>query len=125
MDKPYAAAGLPPPKIPEMDLNYHRDLLTQPLRTDLAPLDVVMPNGPSFTIEGNLIKWQKWHIRISFNYREGLVLHNVGCAVYHSARGGLCFTPFLGVTVPCSLPIIGHNLHVSLQETRHSCKMVI
>jgi Cu2+-containing amine oxidase len=29
-------------------------------------------------IEGNLIKWEKWHIRTSFNYREGLVLHNVG-----------------------------------------------
>ena len=30
-------------------------------------------------VEGNLIKWQKWHIRHSFNYREGLVLHDVGC----------------------------------------------
>jgi primary-amine oxidase len=29
-------------------------------------------------LEGNLIKWEKWHIRTSFNYREGLVLHNVG-----------------------------------------------
>ena len=31
-------------------------------------------------VDGNLIKWQKWHIRHSFNYREGLVLHDVGCA---------------------------------------------
>lgn len=29
-------------------------------------------------VEGNLIKWERWHIRTSFNYREGLVLHNVG-----------------------------------------------
>ena len=29
-------------------------------------------------VEGNLIKWQKWQIRTSFNYREGVVLHNVG-----------------------------------------------
>lgn len=28
-------------------------------------------------MEGNLIKWQRWQIRISFNWREGLVLHNV------------------------------------------------
>lgn len=34
--------------------------------------------GPSFTVEGNLVKWQKWHLRIGFNSREGLVLHNVG-----------------------------------------------
>ena len=31
-------------------------------------------------MEGNLIKWQKWHIRLGWNYREGVVLHNVGCA---------------------------------------------
>jgi primary-amine oxidase len=29
-------------------------------------------------VEGNAISWQKWHMRISFNWREGLVLHNVG-----------------------------------------------
>ena len=29
-------------------------------------------------VEGNSIKWQNWHIRHSFNYREGLVLHDVG-----------------------------------------------
>lgn len=29
-------------------------------------------------LEGNLVKWQKWHIRLGFNYREGVVLHNVG-----------------------------------------------
>ena len=36
-------------------------------------------------MDGNLIKWQKWHIRISFNYREGLVSERQqrGC---HAAR---------------------------------------
>ncbi|KAK9822350.1 hypothetical protein WJX74_010562 [Apatococcus lobatus] len=29
-------------------------------------------------VHGNDIDYQKWHIRIGFNYREGLVLHNVG-----------------------------------------------
>lgn len=29
-------------------------------------------------MDGNLIKWQKWQVRVSFNWREGLVLHNVG-----------------------------------------------
>ena len=28
-------------------------------------------------MEGNLIRWQRWEVRISFNYREGLVLHDV------------------------------------------------
>lgn len=29
-------------------------------------------------MEGNLIKWQKWHIRIGFTWREGLVIYNAG-----------------------------------------------
>ena len=28
-------------------------------------------------MEGNLVKWQKWHIRIGFTWREGLVIYNV------------------------------------------------
>lgn len=39
---------------------------------------MVQPEGASWTLEGNLIKWQKWHVRMSFNYREGLVLHDIG-----------------------------------------------
>ena len=31
-------------------------------------------------VNGNKVTWEKWHIRTSFNYREGLVLHDVGCA---------------------------------------------
>ena len=68
-----------PPPVPDLNINYHRNLMEKEWRTGLKPLNIVQPEGPSFTVEGNLIKWQKWHIRISFNSREGLVLHNVGC----------------------------------------------
>ena len=37
-----------------------------------------MDEGVLSQVEGNLVKWERWHIRTSFNYREGLVLHNVG-----------------------------------------------
>lgn len=47
------------------------------LRTDLKPYNVVQPEGPSFTCNGNEISWQKWKFRVSFTPREGLVLHNV------------------------------------------------
>lgn len=46
-------------------------------RKDLKPLRVVQPEGASFTIEGDVIKWQKWEMRSSFNYREGIVLHDI------------------------------------------------
>ena len=47
-------------------------------RTGLKPLNVVQPEGPSFSVDGNMVRWQKWSMRVSFNYREGLVLHTVG-----------------------------------------------
>lgn len=48
------------------------------LRGDLEPLQVVQPNGPSFKIsKDRVLKWQKWHMRLGFNYREGLVLRDV------------------------------------------------
>lgn len=48
------------------------------LRTDLEPLHVVQPNGPSFEItKDRVVKWQKWQIRVGFNYREGLVLRDI------------------------------------------------
>jgi primary-amine oxidase len=48
------------------------------LRTDIRPLDITQPSGPSFVLEGNLLRWQKWSMRVGFNYREALVLHTVG-----------------------------------------------
>ncbi len=47
------------------------------LRTDLKPLDIVQPEGPSFQVDGNVITWQKWHLRVSVNPIEGLVIHDV------------------------------------------------
>ncbi|MEM1506059.1 primary-amine oxidase [Domibacillus sp. 8LH] len=48
------------------------------VRTDVKPLDIIQPEGPSFEINGHHIKWQKWDFRISFTPREGLVIHSVG-----------------------------------------------
>ncbi|MGL4294572.1 MAG: primary-amine oxidase, partial [Aestuariivirga sp.] len=49
----------------------------QGLRGDVKPLGIVQPEGPSFTVEGQLVRWQKWHIRVGFNVREGLVLYDI------------------------------------------------
>ncbi|KXZ45138.1 hypothetical protein GPECTOR_58g587 [Gonium pectorale] len=56
--------------------NYHTALQTE-VRTDLKPLNVVQPEGPSFTVDGNLVRWHNWSFRLGFNYREGVVLHDV------------------------------------------------
>ncbi|HEY3772837.1 MAG TPA: primary-amine oxidase [Solirubrobacteraceae bacterium] len=50
----------------------------QRLRDDIKPLEIVQPAGASLQVDGNLVRWQKWSVRVGFNYREGLVLHTVG-----------------------------------------------
>jgi primary-amine oxidase len=47
------------------------------VRTDLKALEITQPDGPSFTIDGHHVAWQKWDLRIGFTPREGLVLHMV------------------------------------------------
>lgn len=48
------------------------------LREGLRPIEVTQPDGPSFTVEGHAVAWQKWRLRIGYNPREGLVLYQVG-----------------------------------------------
>lgn len=47
------------------------------LRTDIKALDITQPDGPSFTVEGNLLKWQGWSLRVGFNAREGMTLNDI------------------------------------------------
>jgi primary-amine oxidase len=49
-----------------------------PLRDDLRPLHITQPEGPSFVVEGNLVRWQRWSLRVSLDPHEGLVLHTLG-----------------------------------------------
>jgi primary-amine oxidase len=47
-------------------------------RQDLKPLEITQPEGASFTVEGNSVRWQKWQFRLGFNVREGMTLHAIG-----------------------------------------------
>jgi primary-amine oxidase len=62
--------------LPPEPANWTRRYITEP-RTDLKPLEIVQEQGPSFTVEGHEISWQKWRFRIGFTPREGLVLYTV------------------------------------------------
>ncbi len=55
----------------------NRPAFTGP-RTDVKPIEITQPEGPSFTVDGWAVAWQKWSLRVGFNPREGLVLHQVG-----------------------------------------------
>ena len=56
---------------------YVPELLEVPVREDLKPLNVIQPEGASFTIDDGLVEWQRWRFRLSFTPREGAVLHDV------------------------------------------------
>lgn len=63
--------------IPEESGSYYPE--HQPaLRTDLKPIEITQPEGPSFTVDGNLVRWQRWQFRVTLDAIEGLVLHQVG-----------------------------------------------
>ncbi len=46
-------------------------------RADLKPIEITQPEGASFTVSGHGVAWQKWHVRVGFTPREGLVLHEL------------------------------------------------
>ncbi|MEP6814934.1 MAG: primary-amine oxidase [Marmoricola sp.] len=45
--------------------------------TTLHPIEITQPHGPSFTVEGDVVTWEKWKFRIGFDGREGLTLHQL------------------------------------------------
>ena len=49
-----------------------------PLRADIAPLEITQPDGPGFTVDGRVVRWQRWQLHVGFTPREGLVLNRVG-----------------------------------------------
>ena len=49
-----------------------------PLRAAPKPLRIVQPEGASFELRGNEVRWQNWRFRFALHPREGLVLYTVG-----------------------------------------------
>jgi primary-amine oxidase len=62
--------------IPPEPGNWAREYVRR-FRSDLKPLAIHQPDGPSFAVDGHEVRWQKWRLRIGFTPREGLVLHDV------------------------------------------------
>jgi primary-amine oxidase len=71
-----------PPKagnyVPELMMREGNVPAFDRLRDDVRPIDITQPEGASFAIDGHEVRWQKWRLRIGFNGKEGLTLHEVG-----------------------------------------------
>lgn len=77
-------------------------------RPPLKPLDIVQSDGPSFTVDGNLVQWQNWSFRVGFNYREGMTLHNVGYTDGGRLRPIATRLSFAEMVVPYRDPSVDH-----------------
>ncbi len=62
--------------LPPGQCNYAADRVDT-FRSDIKPLDIKQPQGPSFQVDGRHVRWQKWSFVVGFNAREGLTLHHL------------------------------------------------
>ncbi len=62
--------------IPKKARNYNRAAFPN-TRDNIKPLDIIQPDGPSFTVDGWKVDWQNWSFRVGFTPREGLVLNTL------------------------------------------------
>jgi primary-amine oxidase len=62
---------------PDVRGEYLPQLTGTPPRV-VKPLQITQPEGAGFSVDGRLLSWQNWQLRVGFNHREGLVLHQVG-----------------------------------------------
>jgi primary-amine oxidase len=62
--------------LPPNPANYAASRMAD-FRSDIKPLLITQPDGPSFQLDGNYMSWQNWKFIIGFNAREGLTLHDV------------------------------------------------
>jgi primary-amine oxidase len=79
------------------------------MRTDLKPVAITQPEGTSFAVDGHAVMWQKWHFRIGFTPREGLVLHTIGYEDGGRIRPVIYRAALSEMVVPYGDPHPSHN----------------
>ena len=62
--------------LPKAHARYDADSQSN-LRELPKKIDITQPEGPGFKVDGNLISWEGWQVRVSVNPDEGPVLHQV------------------------------------------------
>ena len=89
--------------LPPKPANYSADRVAGQ-RTDIKPLYITQPEGPSFSLQGSRISWQNWSLVIGFNAREGLTLHDVRYSDHGRARPILFRASLTEMVVPYGDP---------------------
>jgi primary-amine oxidase len=93
--------------IPPEPGEYASEFIPQ-FRTDIKPLEITQPQGPSFTVRGHEVRWQKWQFRIGFTPREGVVLYTIGYEDQGRVRPIIYRASLAEMVVPYGDPRIQH-----------------
>jgi primary-amine oxidase len=89
--------------IPMQEVNYDAQLVTS--RSDsLKPIDIVQPEGVSFTFRAGVLYWDRWQLVVGFNAREGLTLHDIR----YDGRPVMYRASITEMVVPYGMPDNGH-----------------
>jgi len=89
--------------VPDEPGEWSSQFLGEP-RTGVKPLEIVQPDGPSFTLDGDHLSWQKWDLRIGWSTREGLVLNTITYTDGDEVRPVLYRVSMCEMTVPYGDP---------------------
>ena len=89
--------------IPMAEVNYESQFRDS-FRAPMKPLDVVQPEGPSFTLDGRTLQWDKWSVVVGFNAREAIALHDIR----YDGRSIANRMSLVEMVVPYGSPAPGH-----------------
>ncbi len=63
--------------VPATSGNFDDPEVQGPPLEGLKPIEITQPQGRSFTVEDGHVRWGRWDLRVGFNEREGLTLHQI------------------------------------------------
>ncbi len=99
--------GEDPLPVPRQESNYEAQFFDG-FKPAGKPLDVIQTEGPSFTVDGTRLEWLGWDVRVGFNSREGLILHDTGYTE-NGRRRPICYRASLTeMVVPYGSPEHAH-----------------
>ncbi len=90
--------------VPDESSEWASGHASETVRTDIKPLEIIQPEGPSFTVDGDRLRWQKWDLRVGWTSREGLVINTVTYTDGGDVRPVLYRASLAEMTVPYGDP---------------------
>lgn len=97
-------------EVPSEERNYaaRYDRISAMTRDDLRAISISQPDGPSFTVTGQQVRWLNWQLHVEFNAREGLVLNDIAFTEGAAPRPLLRRASVAEMVVPYGDPSYGH-----------------